>query len=499
MNYPTNLPLSAVSVNLHDGVFSGLYDIVWSVRYEVKNWQPTDDYGLCMFLKQKDNFGGGGVGIDLGYSGDINALDSREQGMKGGVVGIGLDTHGTFAEETVWTSGTVRDGTSTVYNNSITVRGGEVNNFKFIKHKQITDFNLLSDGVKTLRARLGNYGSTLYLDYRPEGSTEYINILTTAVEINLQENERLIPGVSFATPLTSNNSNILIDVISFHVEGNDVDPILDPAVIESVPEPLLPIQVKSTYTDTPPSAPESTLIVKSPPVPGIIMCNPLSAELTASKISTTGPYSVNDPIIYTVTVKNTGATAITNITLTESEIDIYDINDPTGLFTGLSELTIDQSVSASFSYKVTQEDINTGTHETTSTITSDIGTETVTKAASIIQATPGNLVLEVVEDSIGPYVSDIDDIQNIVVFKVFAENTGEANVIADPLESTILAPLTAIDENGLFDNTTIIPGNTTYTAELEYSVLAEDVLEGEIFIQLKSGTILSNLLSVDNL
>ena len=35
MDYPTNLPLSAASVNISDGEFSPFYDIIWSIKYEI--------------------------------------------------------------------------------------------------------------------------------------------------------------------------------------------------------------------------------------------------------------------------------------------------------------------------------------------------------------------------------------------------------------------------------------------------------------------------------
>lgn len=117
MIYPNTLPVSAAAVNISDGAFSPLYDIVWSVKYEVTNWNKTDDYGLCLFLRDSSTAlsgEGGGRGIDLGYSGtasvNTNEPDVEVNGMAGGVIGVGLDTHGLFAAETTWPGGRARSG-----------------------------------------------------------------------------------------------------------------------------------------------------------------------------------------------------------------------------------------------------------------------------------------------------------------------------------------------------------------------------------------------------
>ena len=117
MDYPINLPVDAASVNISDGEFSPFYDIVWSIKYEIVNWNGADEYGLCFFLQDSSvPLEGGGRGIDLGYSGTSTSVPgfSYARGMTGGVIGIGLDTRGMFAANTVWPGGATRSGLNDV-------------------------------------------------------------------------------------------------------------------------------------------------------------------------------------------------------------------------------------------------------------------------------------------------------------------------------------------------------------------------------------------------
>lgn len=241
MQYPTNLTLSATSTNISDGVYSPFYDITWSFKYKIVNWNEDDNYGFCLFLQDSNiPLEGGGRSIDLGYSGPESAV-LAVPGMKGGIIGIGLDTNGFFAATTEWPvqpgapgyNDRFRDGVqdNDIIPNSVAVRLGNSFNYLENSNTQIQEFDLLSDGVKIIRARLGNLGRTIYLDYRSEGNTEFVNLLTADVNLNLRDNsgdlvlgERFTPGVSFANPLTSTDTDLRIQVISFHTEGKEFTP-----------------------------------------------------------------------------------------------------------------------------------------------------------------------------------------------------------------------------------------------------------------------------------
>lgn len=296
MDYPLNLPISAAAVSMNDGEFSPFYDIVWSIKYEVLNTIIGEnlDYGLCFFLRdsnaelRNNKSYGGGRGIDLGYSGTpgiVPGLPSAE-GMNGGVIGVGLDTHGLFAASSDWPNTVrvddepTRSGLDITLPNSITVRGSQLDNYRFLDlHKQILEFSLLSEGIKVIRARLGNFGNTIYLDYREDGKTDFVNILTHDIssisaldgsEMIPGDGNRLTPGVSFSKPLTSADSPMWIKVHSFHVEGRQDAP----DITVKYPTELTPIIDSVGFTGQEYDRRPAEEIIAVPPVDVIKMVNP---------------------------------------------------------------------------------------------------------------------------------------------------------------------------------------------------------------------------------
>lgn len=503
MNYPTNLPLSAVSLNLGDGAFSPLYDIVWSVKYEIKNWSQDSEYGLCLFLRDFLSLDSGGKGIDLGYSGDIQDTVASQNGMDGGKLGIGLDTHGVFAAEVTWPTGKLRTGIEAPAKNSVTIRGGSDSDFDFIINKEITQFDLLSDGIKILRARLGNYGNTLYLDYRSESDDDFVNIITKDIDIDFRVNERLTPGVSFALPLTSSSSSMLIDVLAFHVEGKDADPILDPNVITREIEPLLPLQPQSTFSGALPQAPLSEFELRPAPVPNIVMCNPLSAALSVNLTSDPRPFNSGDELVYTATIKNIGATRIENISLVDTSLNFLEtIQDELNMFGGSGFLDPDQSVDVIYSYTITQQNINDGFILNKVNVSSAIGTFSDELTTAIVQATPGELSLVLQELTTGPYEQGEGSDNNLIRFKVRAENIGETSLIIDVLETVqssfiinIVIEPTDDPDNLFITSTELAPGQIA-EAEFTYSVQPDDIEIGEITAVVNSGNETSNTIIV---
>ena len=217
--YPTNLPLSATSVHMFEEGLSPQYDITWSFTYELSSHTADDEFGYCMFL-QDANFplSGGGVGPDLGFTGNtLLSASLSSQPLNKPILGIGFDSLGIFASELVYSDGPTREGTSYTPN-SITIRD---ENFNIITTQAISAFNLVSSGKKTIRARLGNYGRKVVVDFKNEADTFYTHILTQELTgINVSANTRYRPGVSFVKPLTSSNVNGVIVSTGFHVEGN---------------------------------------------------------------------------------------------------------------------------------------------------------------------------------------------------------------------------------------------------------------------------------------
>lgn len=227
----TTLPLSSTSLAVFEKGVSPSYDITWSFTYEVKNWVPGDDLGFSMFLQDAAiPLSGGGIGDDLGYSGSLSGQATRFGGMSGGVLGVGLDTQGVFALKKDYENGLTRDGLSLSARkfNSISIRGDEASGYQYQDSNiAISAFDILSDGKKTLRSRLGNYGRTIYVDYKEETDLEFTNLLTKDInELTFDINTLYRPGITISKPLTANNSNIEVLITNFHVEGKTLNDTL---------------------------------------------------------------------------------------------------------------------------------------------------------------------------------------------------------------------------------------------------------------------------------
>ena len=375
MTYPNTLSVSAAAVNISDGAFSPLYDIVWSVKYEVINWNKTDDYGLCLFLRDSSTAlsgEGGGRGIDLGYSGtasvNTNEPDVEVNGMVGGVIGVGLDTHGLFAAETTWPGGRARSGIDDLETNSITMRGGAEDDFEYLNvHYPISAFKLLSNGQKILRARLGNYGRTIFIDYRGVGDTDFINILTEDVNLNILPGTKLTPGVSFVKPLTSTSMSFDIIVDTFHIEGTETEP----EVTTEYPEPLLPIECNSVYGGEVILEKPDVNFPIIPPIKDVTMCEVAkNANLTLTVDAPASVQSRGDIITYKIQVENNSSQRAENVIVYNSVTNAERLSatGDTFLFTSGSALSAGSTHSVEFSYIVNGTEGEE--HQTTTTVTS---------------------------------------------------------------------------------------------------------------------------------
>lgn len=221
MDYPTDLPLSAASVQIFEEGMSPQYDITWSFTYEVNAYTPGDELGYCMFLQNANvPLSGGGVGPDLGFSGDPDiTAPASSRPMTGPILGIGFDSLGVFASDLTYTTGAsaYRDGSSYVPN-SITIRDKD---FNLVVTKALTAFDIVSSGKRTIRARLGNYGRTIFVDFKNNTDTFFTPLLTHEITgLEISTDTRYRPGISFVKPLTSSNTNGVIITTGFHVEGN---------------------------------------------------------------------------------------------------------------------------------------------------------------------------------------------------------------------------------------------------------------------------------------
>ena len=142
MDYPTDLPLSAVAVQIFEEGMSPQYDITWSFTYELSNYTSGDEIGYCMFLQDASfPLSGGGVGPDLGFSGNtLLSAALSSQPLNKPILGIGFDSLGVFASELIYTDGVTRTGRS-YEPNSITIRD---KNLDIITTQAISAFELIS-------------------------------------------------------------------------------------------------------------------------------------------------------------------------------------------------------------------------------------------------------------------------------------------------------------------------------------------------------------------
>lgn len=233
MQYPTLSAAKAINFAAKTP-FSPYYDIVWSFDYAISGNANTEA-GFTIFLARGDTpLNGGSGGIDLGYSGLSSIFIKQsyiERGIVGGAIGVGFDTTGLFAASAVNSTYKVRDGINSLkaIKNSVTIRGlsPSYSYSQYSYNQPLSSlnntFNIVASGeiYKTVRARLGNIGRTLYIDYRNDPSEEFQPILEKDIDIVVDPNTKYYPGISFVTPISSISRNAIgnIFVKNIHTEG----------------------------------------------------------------------------------------------------------------------------------------------------------------------------------------------------------------------------------------------------------------------------------------
>jgi hypothetical protein len=231
MQYPTLSAAKAINF-ASKTPFSPYYDIVWSFDYAISGNSNTEA-GFTIFLSNNSLNGGSG-GIDLGYSGLSSSFITQSyinRGIVGAAIGVGFDTTGLFAASAVNGSYKVRDGIDdlNVIKNSVTIRGlsPSYSYSQYSYHQPLSalnsTFNIVASGeiYKTVRARLGNVGRTLYIDYRNNPNEEFQPILEKDINIYVDPSVKYYPGISFVTPISSISREAIgnIFVRNIHTEG----------------------------------------------------------------------------------------------------------------------------------------------------------------------------------------------------------------------------------------------------------------------------------------
>jgi len=265
MEYPLiNSPSSAL---VYERGFSPSFDIVWSFDYYVDNITLETEVGILIFLQKEEiDFKSGGYGIGLNYTSGLSS-SNIVPGMSGAVIGIALDSTGFFATSASFNNTFIRDGIAEtdVIPNSIIIRDGETDNslLTYNVYNEISAFPVIDSDKKTIRARLGNIGRTLYVDYRRSPRDKFVNILTQDVTLFETITGLYRPGVSFTKTITkdvSGSSTIVVN--NFHAEGRidivEVDKTGTPPTFTPPPPPTFTSSPTPTPTPTPTATPTPT-------------------------------------------------------------------------------------------------------------------------------------------------------------------------------------------------------------------------------------------------
>ena len=268
MVYPT-FTINTKAINIASSYgYSPYFDIVWSFDYAISGNSSTEAGFTIFLMNDAYALSGGNNGIDLGYSGlsaANSSLSSINPGISGAVIAVGFDTTGSFAVSALSGSRVLRDGILDIQRiqNSVSIRSGwptySYNTYKYnIALSSIdSDFKIVENTVqyKTIRARLGNVGQTLYVDYRNTPEEDFKPLVATNVNLGITSTTKYKAGVSFATPISSNNISKVgnIYIRNFHTEGSVVSgdmtsiyiPItalyLPPSITITAPPTILPI------------------------------------------------------------------------------------------------------------------------------------------------------------------------------------------------------------------------------------------------------------------
>jgi hypothetical protein len=240
MEYPTLDP-NAKLFKIYEKALSPYYDIVWSFDYYATSIPANSQLGICLFLQ--DSTGttqasllSGGNNIDLGYAGAVGGTDK-------GVIGVGLDTTGCFALALSSSGSLIRDGDLDTNRkiNSISVRGqGPLYSWKeYSINRTLStfNFNILETTKKTIRARLGNIGQTLYVDFRYSPTEDFVNILTQDVTFSRTLSSKFRPGVTFSNVVSGTAPKPVIRFSNFTVEGREVFTYVPPTSTVTALEP----------------------------------------------------------------------------------------------------------------------------------------------------------------------------------------------------------------------------------------------------------------------
>jgi hypothetical protein len=224
--------------------FNPHFDIVWSFKIALSG----TEHGFSTFLSNSTDiipYRGHYIGLpieseSLDTESSINIVTeygnnlTSEIALSSAILSIAFDTVGYAALSTPFIPGLRR---SEIKRNSITIRD---DSREVIYHEALsalsTEFVMSSSRKywNTLRFKVSNIGTKLDIDLKT--TDKYKNIVSIPINIQIQYNDKILPGFSFMSPLSSNliqPSTLFLN--NFHIQGKTQEPtyeIIEPTLFK---------------------------------------------------------------------------------------------------------------------------------------------------------------------------------------------------------------------------------------------------------------------------
>ena len=241
------------------------------------------------------------------------------------------------------------------------------------------------------------------------------------------------------------------------------------------------------------NSPDSGLVCTSP----LEITNIGVPALSISKIITSsGPYTVGQPIVYEVTVENNGTQTATDVNVEDTLfIDNSQIvNDPRGILTSNVNITPGEVITTQYQYIVTEDDVIAGSViNEACTVSSLLDVCASVEETDLILPPSSRCVIDDITLDEYPWTEPYS-VGNILKFKMTIENNSDFYLYNVSTEEIKLSPvILLVDSDNIWEaypgqwtepgtGFTLGPGLSTYV-EYEYIVTQEDVDFGSIEIE----------------
>jgi hypothetical protein len=241
MSFPSDvkLPANAKYIAFVDEKknYNPNYDIIWSFQYAISG----NEAAFATFLTSTKPSLSSIPGHYLGYSGTVPLsgflLDEdgnyiltenyeriilEGNGESDSILGIciAFDTTGLFALSSNTRSGV---GLGSIKRNSLIIRDFNDNVTYYNELSNINpEFKILSSGksYKTMRFKYTNTDK-ITIDFKPDGSTEFIELTSININFNPDSADIFRPGFSYSSPISSLSAPSVLFLKNFHTQGTE--------------------------------------------------------------------------------------------------------------------------------------------------------------------------------------------------------------------------------------------------------------------------------------